>query len=173
MDTLTAPVLQFGAGTPDRAVMVIDDLDERTAMYLAWEAVMQARQSVPRVTGRTALRLQPMWGDEYFGIWFPDNYVWFMERGTKAFTMRSIAEASFGRKIPKSRHDELRTGAPRSSSSAEPPESDNGRQFSRKTESPVNISPPACRLRIQAHPVVLLVGFLVNHSLRAEKSAVR
>jgi hypothetical protein len=96
MDTLTAPVLQFGAGTPDRAVMVIDDLDERTAMYLAWEAVMQARQSVPRVTGRTALRLQPMWGDEYFGIWFPDNYVWFMERGTKAFTMRSIA----GKTIP-------------------------------------------------------------------------
>jgi hypothetical protein len=96
MDTLTAPVLQFGSGTPDRAVMVIDNLDERTAMYLAWEAVMQARQTIPRVTGRTALRLQPMWGNEYFGIWFPDNYVWFMEKGTKAFTMRSIA----GKTIP-------------------------------------------------------------------------
>lgn len=96
MDTLTAPILQFGSGTPDRAVMVIDDLDERTAMYLAWEAVMQARQAVPRVTGRTALRLQPVWGNEYFGIWFPDNYVWFMERGTKPFTMRNLA----GKTIP-------------------------------------------------------------------------
>lgn len=96
MDTLTAPILQFGAGTPDRGVMVIDGLDAQSAMYLAWEAVSQARQTIPRVTGRTALRLQPIWGNEYFGIWFPDNYVWFMEKGTKAFTMRSLA----GKTIP-------------------------------------------------------------------------
>jgi hypothetical protein len=96
MDTLTAPQLQFGNATPDRAVMVIDNLDDKTASYLAWEAVSQARQAIPRVTGRTALRLQPIWGNEYFGIWFPDNYVWYMEKGTKPFTMRSLA----GKTIP-------------------------------------------------------------------------
>lgn len=96
MDTLTAPQLQFGAGTPDRAVMVIDGLDARTASYLAWEALSKARLSMPRVTGRTALRLQPIYGDSFFGIWFPDNHVWFMEKGTKPFTMRSLA----GKTIP-------------------------------------------------------------------------
>lgn len=96
MDTLTAPQLQFGSSTPDRAVMVINGLDKQTAMYLAQAAVSQARQNMPRVTGRTAVRLQPIWGDSFFGIWFPDNYVWYMEHGTKPFTMRKLA----GKTIP-------------------------------------------------------------------------
>ena len=96
MDTLTAPQLQFGAGVPDRAVMVVEDLDAQSAYYLAVEATSQARQTMPRVTGRTALRLQPIWGESFFGIWFPDNHVWFMEKGTKPFTMRSLA----GKTIP-------------------------------------------------------------------------
>jgi hypothetical protein len=96
MDTLTAPQLQFGGSVPDRAVMVVDDLGAQSAYYLAVEAVAKVRLTMPRVTGRTAMRLQPIWGEAFFGVWFPDPHVWFMEHGTKPFTMRSLA----GKTIP-------------------------------------------------------------------------
>lgn len=95
MDTLTAPQLQFAAA-PDRVIMPVDDLAEHEARYLAIEAVSQARLSMPRVTSRTAMRLQPIYGDGYFGIYFPDPWVWFQEHGTSPFTMKKLA----GKTIP-------------------------------------------------------------------------
>jgi hypothetical protein len=93
---LLAPQLQFSSGTPDRIIMIVDDLDEQSAHYMAINAVYTARQSMPRVTGRSASRLQPISGEGFFGIYFPDSSTWFQERGTKPFTMRGLA----GKTIP-------------------------------------------------------------------------
>jgi hypothetical protein len=88
--------MQMSAGPPDRMIMIMPDLGRQEAVYLGYEAVSLARQMMPRVTGATASRLAPIYGDGYFGIYFPDAQTWFMERGTKAFTMRSLA----GKTIP-------------------------------------------------------------------------
>jgi hypothetical protein len=94
--SLTAPQIQLCEGTPDRMVMSLRDLPEMSARQMAQVAVSNARLKMPRVTGATASRMQPIYGTDYFGIWFPDSHVWFMERGTRPFTMRSLA----GKTIP-------------------------------------------------------------------------
>lgn len=94
--SLTAPQIQLCEDRPDRIVMSLRDLPESSARQLAQVAVYRARQRMPRVTGATASRMQPIYGIGYFGIWFPDAHVWFMERGTRPFTMRSLA----GKTIP-------------------------------------------------------------------------
>ncbi len=96
MPALTAPQIQVAVGQPDRLVMFQDDLDAEEARYVATDALYIARQSMPRVTGATARRLSPIHGRGYIGIYFPDAYTWFMEHGTKPFTMRSLA----GKVIP-------------------------------------------------------------------------
>lgn len=93
---LSAPQVLLTASTPDRIVMPVDGLEETDARNLAIDAVMRARLTMPRVTGGTASRLQPLSGEGFFGIWFPDAHTWFMEHGTKPFTMRSLA----GKTIP-------------------------------------------------------------------------
>lgn len=95
-DVLLAPQLIFSTGPPDRLIMLVPDLDQTEAKYLSIESVAIARQKMPRVTGATANRLVPISGPEYFGIYFPDTYTWFMEHGTQPFTMRKLA----GKTIP-------------------------------------------------------------------------
>lgn len=95
MPDLLAPQLQYGPGTPDRMVMFVD-VSDQDAQYLAINATEHARLTMPRVTGATARHMQPLWGPGYFGIYFPDPHVWYMEHGTKAHTMRSLA----GKTIP-------------------------------------------------------------------------
>lgn len=92
---LIAPQLQYGSGTPDRMVMFAD-VSEQDAHYLAIDATEHARLTIPRVSGATARRLQPIWARGYFGIYFPDPQTWFMEHGTNPRTMRSLA----GKVIP-------------------------------------------------------------------------
>lgn len=96
MGAMTAPQVQLTGGTPDRMVMAIAGLDPVEARYLALRAVQRARMSMPRVTGGTAKRLRPVYGKNYFGIWFPDAHVWFMEHGTSPYTMRNLA----GKTVP-------------------------------------------------------------------------
>lgn len=96
MPDILAPQIQMGSGTPDRMIMFIDGLSERDARYLAIDANYRARQTMPRVTGATASHMSPIYGRGYFGVYFPDRYVWFQEHGTRAFTMRSLA----GKVIP-------------------------------------------------------------------------
>lgn len=93
---LGTPEIRLAAGTPDRLVMIHDEVDEADARNLATDAVYRARQLMPRVSGLTASRLQPFYGKNFFGIWFPDSHVWFMEQGTGPRTMRSLA----GKVIP-------------------------------------------------------------------------
>jgi hypothetical protein len=93
---LTAPQVQLTGGSPDRLVMAVSNLDPVAARYLALDAVVKARQAMPRVSGNTAARLRPLYGRNYFGVYFPDAHVWFMEHGTAPRTMTSLA----GKVIP-------------------------------------------------------------------------
>lgn len=93
---MLAPQIEMSAGPPDRLVMLLPDVDSQSAKYMAIDAVHMARQSMPRVSGATANRLQPVHGSGYIGIYFPDRWTWWMERGTKPFTMRSLA----GKTVP-------------------------------------------------------------------------
>jgi hypothetical protein len=95
MPDLLAPQLVLGAGPPDRMVTMVD-VTEIEARYLAIEAVHRARQTMPRVSGATANRLEPIYDEGWFGIYFPDTWTWFMEHGTRPFTMRRLA----GKTIP-------------------------------------------------------------------------
>jgi hypothetical protein len=95
MPQLLAPQMRFAAGAPDRLVMLAD-VSREESYYLATEAVYIARQTMPRVTGVTASRLATIVAEGYFGIYFPDATTWFLEAGTRAFTMRSLA----GKTIP-------------------------------------------------------------------------
>lgn len=91
---LTAPQLQFSP-TPESMIMVFRELAEDDAEQLARDALYRCRQRMPRVTGLTASRLAPIWGRRWFGIAFPKE-AWYMESGTKPFTMRALA----GKTIP-------------------------------------------------------------------------
>ena len=86
----------MAAGPPDRMIMIFPDLSEVRARYLADTALSRARQQMPRVTGMTAARLSPIWGRRWFGLYFPDRYVWYLEHGTNPRTMASLA----GKVIP-------------------------------------------------------------------------
>jgi len=96
MAPITVPQLVLGSGTPDRMVLRAPDINDDEAKYLAINAVHRARQTMPRVTGATANRLVPLYGEGWFGIYFPDPQAWFMEHGTAPRTMRSLA----GKLIP-------------------------------------------------------------------------
>lgn len=81
---------------PDRLIMQVKNLDPQAARFMANQAVREARRKMPKATGASAKRLEPIWGQDYFGIRFPDSYVWYQENGIKAFTMKNLA----GKTIP-------------------------------------------------------------------------
>lgn len=81
---------------PDRLIMNVEGLSESDAQFLAREAVTVAQRLAPKSSGYSARRLQPIWGEGYFGIQWPDPYVWFQEAGIRAFTMTKLA----GKTIP-------------------------------------------------------------------------
>jgi len=84
------------APNPDRMVMVVKGLNPKRARNLANQAVREARRKMPKATGDSARRLQPVYGKGFFGIYFPDSYVWFQDHGIRPFTMKSLA----GKTIP-------------------------------------------------------------------------
>jgi hypothetical protein len=48
------------------------------------------------MSGDGARRLQPLYGPGWFGIYFPDPYMWFQDHGIRSFTMNSLE----GKTIP-------------------------------------------------------------------------
>jgi hypothetical protein len=82
--------------TPDRIIMVVPGLSGPRARNIAQAAVREARRKMPKMTGASAARLQPIYGKGYFGIWWADSYVWFQDHGIRPFTMRNLA----GKTIP-------------------------------------------------------------------------
>lgn len=86
----------IAVGTPDRMVMVIKGLTGRRARAMANDALKEARKKMPKLSGDAARRLQPVYGKGYFGIYWPDSYVWFQDNGIQPFTMKNLA----GKTIP-------------------------------------------------------------------------
>jgi len=81
---------------PDRLIVVIPGLKPGQARSVAQEAVRIARKRMPKLTGKGARRLQPIYGKGFFGIFFGDSYIWFQENGIRPFTMNALA----GKTIP-------------------------------------------------------------------------
>lgn len=75
---------------PDRAIMVVQDLHPRKARQCANAAVREAKRKMPKLSGRAASRLLPLWGRGFFGIRWLDPYVFFQDHGIRSFTMRNL-----------------------------------------------------------------------------------
>jgi hypothetical protein len=83
--------------TYDRIYMrVPKGIDPDLLQMAAATAVYHAQIMAPRLSGASARRLQPIWGEDYFGILWRDNYVWFQEMGINPFLM----EDRQGKAIP-------------------------------------------------------------------------
>jgi hypothetical protein len=81
---------------PLRMVARIKDLPVNEARQLANEAVKIAFREAPKMSGTGAKGIRPTWGPGYYGVSWINNYMWFQERGIKAYTMNSLA----GKTIP-------------------------------------------------------------------------
>lgn len=81
---------------PDRMLMFVDRLTPRRARAVATFATDIARRKMPRMSGASAKRIEPLYGVGYFGIYWADPYVWFQEQGIKPFTMNNLQ----GKTIP-------------------------------------------------------------------------
>lgn len=94
MLTETAEILL--PGTPDRIIMYVPGLKPGRARNAAVLAVAECQRKMPKSTGQSAQRLEPVFGDSYFGIRWMDSYVWFQDHGIKPFTMNNLA----GKTVP-------------------------------------------------------------------------
>lgn len=71
-------------------VRLPEPVTEEVTQVAAEEALRFARQRMPRCSGVSAGRLHPIWGPDFYGIQWKDNYVWFQEMGIRPFVMRSL-----------------------------------------------------------------------------------
>lgn len=84
------------AETPDRIIMLVPKMTPGRARTCALAAVQECRRKMPKMSGASAARLQPLYGKGYFGIRWADSYVFFQDHGIRPFTMRNLA----GKTIP-------------------------------------------------------------------------
>ncbi len=74
--------------TYDRLYMKVPEGIDLDVLQMAAEtATYHAQRRAPRLSGASAGRLQPISGEDYFGIRWQDNYVWFQEMGIRPFLM--------------------------------------------------------------------------------------
>lgn len=78
------------AERPDRLIVVIPGMRPAQSRRIAQEAVRIARRRMPKLTGNSARRLQPLYGRGYYGIFFGEPRIWFQENGIRPFTMNSL-----------------------------------------------------------------------------------
>jgi len=81
---------------PDRLIMMVSGLSGKRARSMANGAVREARRLMPKLSGRAASRLFPLYGSGFFGLGWADQYAWFQEQGIAPFTMFALA----GKTIP-------------------------------------------------------------------------
>lgn len=81
---------------PDRLIVTIPGMRPAQARRIALRATNRARRLMPKLTGKGAKRLQPLYGRGYYGIFFGDPYIWYQENGIRPFTMNNLA----GKTIP-------------------------------------------------------------------------
>lgn len=96
MPALTETQEMTISANPDRLIMIVPRLSGTRARSCALAALREARRTMPKLTGASASRLQPLYGAGYFGLMWADSYVWFQEQGIRAFTMFALA----GKTIP-------------------------------------------------------------------------
>lgn len=80
---------------PDRLYLDSPRLGVSLARTAAVYATLLAREECPKLTGRGAANIMPIYGHGYFGLHFLD-YIWIQNTGAPGFTMRSLA----GKVIP-------------------------------------------------------------------------
>lgn len=81
---------------PDRLLVLIPGMRPGQARRVAQDAVRVARRRMPKMTGKGAKRMQPLYGKGFYGIFFGDSYIWFQENGIRPFTMNNLQ----GKTIP-------------------------------------------------------------------------
>lgn len=84
------------SGTPDRLVMFVPGLNPNRAMAAGNLAASESRKNMPKATGESARRIQPLYGKNYFGVRWLDPWVYYQEKGIRGFTMKSLA----GKTVP-------------------------------------------------------------------------
>lgn len=78
-------------------MIVLMDYNDITVMEtLANRAVEVARRLLPKITGGLARSIEPVFGNDFWGLYFPDKRAWYLEKGTNPFTMKNLA----GKTIP-------------------------------------------------------------------------
>lgn len=82
--------------TPVRLITRIKGLSYQDARYLAQFATKIARQEAPKMSGKAAKRITPVYGKGYYGVAWQDSYLWYQEMGIGTFTMSALA----GKTIP-------------------------------------------------------------------------
>lgn len=98
--------------TPRQAVMGVPGVDVEETQRMAERAAQLTKQYLPRATGAAAGGVSPIWGEEWFGVEWKQDSVWFQDQGIQPFTMRNLA----GKTIPmwvKDKSGELRRNNPK------------------------------------------------------------
>ena len=81
---------------PDRLMMELPGLKEQDYRLLSSEALTYAVHDAPKLTGNLGRALESIYGDDFFGIRWDQDYVWYQEAGINPFTMKNLA----GKTIP-------------------------------------------------------------------------
>jgi hypothetical protein len=81
---------------PDRMIYIVSGLNRYQAHRVARRAVVEVRRRAPRLTGISAKRITPIWGDGWFGVEWAQPYVWYQNRGTRPLTRYDLA----GKTVP-------------------------------------------------------------------------
>lgn len=76
--------------SPDRVVMLQPGQPSELMRELAQSATVQAQGNMPKLTGAAAAAMEPIWGEGYFGVYFPDKRVWYQDHGIRSFTMSHL-----------------------------------------------------------------------------------
>lgn len=96
MPAVATPVRNTGRIVPDRLYIRAPEYNDKQCELLAKQAAAFTRAVAPKLSGRGAQGIKPYWGRGFFGIRWDRTYMWYQERGTNPFTMRSLA----GKTIP-------------------------------------------------------------------------
>jgi hypothetical protein len=81
---------------PDRLIVIMPGLQTSDAKSLADYALKIAVVRSPKMTGISSKQLKAIYGPNFYGIQWFEDYVWYQESGTKPFTMFALA----GKVIP-------------------------------------------------------------------------
>lgn len=93
---MTSPVTlrvqrRSGVRLPDRLWVSAPGVSAKDCAVLARMAASRAQSIAPKVSGAGARGIKPVSGRGFFGLSWDQTHLWYVEEGTKARTMRSLA----------------------------------------------------------------------------------